>query len=49
MTLDHVSRLLEAYAKLEQSCRLLDHGNPPTVLRHHLMEISRIRGETVTE
>jgi hypothetical protein len=45
ITLDDLSRLLEAYEKLDLACRCIDHCHPPYSIRPELAEIERVREE----
>jgi hypothetical protein len=45
ITLDGLSRLLEAYEKLDLACRCLDHCRPPHAIRPELAAIERLRKE----
>jgi hypothetical protein len=45
ITLDDLSRLLEAYEKLDLACRCIDHCHPPHSIRPALNEIQRLREE----
>lgn len=45
MTLDDCSRLLEAYDKLYDACRCLDHMHPPTAILPEMREVFRLKQE----
>ncbi len=45
MTLDDVSKLLEAYDKLYYACRCLDHMHPPQAILSEMREVWRLKQE----
>lgn len=45
MTLDDLSRLLEAHEKLYHACMWIDHGHPPLSIRPELAEVQRVKAE----